>query len=822
MLFEKLHDGCQENMDHINLFTARQQSELAFGNSLASLPGKFAPAAGKSVALNSSTKNAFIGINGQLGKEGEYHLEIAKNIDNHVILPFTNWAIKHKQRVEFSENELKGKIKSHEKLSNTVDKSRIKYFNKVRSAEEFKEKLDKKITETIKRANTDPASSDEVIDIKATTSLKRSNTTIVDDMQNLSVEAKRTPEKEEETEEYITVLGGDEYTDSQLKDILLTLLREVPKFSHKVPIFGTYERVSTGFSIVEAIQKNLGISKLDKAEQFGQDLISNGYLRLIGTVGNQFANSSKLNYQWRPEAYKAAEIPVEGESGQLSSASTFYSPVNELNAGLKFSEVFEDVRGMITTLEPNEENYKKILKDVKRFEQEYFDNAKLLDAFRLELEESIEEHLNFMQRCELDRLRALKKVTLDFLSILANKFSSLKSIVDKSMVFQENMKPEDDLLHMIETHKTGSFIPHLKIFEDYFDSQDTQVFGVGLQSRCRFDHKSVPLIISSILIYLDGAYPNMSNDDERINVWLKDVPLIQVHELRNLLNDPKLKITNDILGKYQPEVLASVLRLYLLELPNSLVPNEKYYLIKSLYEQYGNDETLKERVVGLENLLVDLPRPNIATLSYLCAHLSNFISIIALNDDKEKKDSTLTKSEFFKVRVCQKFATAILRPKAQYAISLSDQHSYRLIFDLLTHKDEIFKELKKRNTTVKKSSVSRNTSKKSAAAAAVENASGGATTTHRESSLKNVSPAPLVLSVDNKNLKAENDKNKAAEGDDEEERKEDKSETEALTSSDAKSSETKKEKESEEKESDGNSLSRKKSRDEEPDTIIQF
>lgn len=752
-LFLKLKDGCQENQDYINLYSSRRQSEQNFGESLSNLPQKFSL---DTPVFDSSTQISFIGINGQLLKEAEYHLEISKNIENHVIMPFTNWAIKHKQRVEFSETQLKTKVKAHDKLLAAVKKSNFRYMNKARSAEDLKQKLNRKITETIQRANTDP---EDVVDPKAVSNLKRSNTTIAEDMKNLVVDKQQEAlldEADEQEEEIQSIyLGGDEYTAEQVKGILVTLLNAVPKFSHKVAIFGTYERVSTGSSIVEAIQKNLGIAKLDKIELFGQDLITNGYLRLIGTVGNQFANSSKLYYQWKPEAYKLADIPLEGGEAP-SAALTFYTGVNELSQSVKISEVLEDVRGMITTVEPNEENYQKILKDVKKCELEYYENTKQLDVVRTELEEVIEDHLNFMQRCELDRLRALKKVQLDFLSILANKFSSLKSVVDKSMAFHDTMNPESDLLNLIETYKTGPFIPHPRVFDDYFNSLDSVVFGSDLQKRSTHDGRSVPKLLSSILIHLDSVYPSMKDDDERINTWLKALsPLAKVHEVRSALNDPKFDITDEVLSKFSPAALAETLKLYLLELPNSLVPNEKYNSLKILYSDYGDEEKLKERITGLESLLEDLPRPNMATLSYLCDHLRNIISIVA---EKQEKIDGVTKADYFKIKVSQKLGFAVLRPKISVELPATDTHPASLLLDLITYKEEIFKELKKRNT-VKKANVSRKSTKN-----------------------RNVSSSTP--------------------------------QKEPLKVTDSKASEA--------PSTDGESLARKSSRDEEPDTVLQF
>lgn len=731
-------------MDYINALNAKYQSELAFGNALSPFPERFTSDYSKN---KSTTIDAFIGITNQISKEGVLHIQIANGINDHVIVPFTNWAISHKQRVEYSETELKAKLKAYQKASLQVDKFRSKYFNKVRSAEEFKEKLESKITEQIQEESslivnpstiptvspsiippTDFSAPDDTV-IKTVsdaepnvTTLKRSNTTVIEDMKNLTVTDEKQSQKleKENDQDIVFILADVEYSKSQVTELLNSLLNQVKTFSHKITILGTYDHVSTGASITEGIQKNTGISSLEKLETFGQDLIDYGFIRSVGVVSNQFANSSRMYYQWKPEAFKLAKLPFDEPESSISMGgnrnsvlgATFYN--GEFNGASKFTEVFEDVKGMITTLEPNEENYKKVLREVQKSEQEYLESTKILDNLRMDLEENIENHFNFMERCELDRLKALKKVTIDYLTIVNGKLDVVKEINKNSLDIQSEMNPELDLQKMITNNKTGPFMPQLKIFEDYFDSQDTQVFGVSLQTRCRYDHKSVPLILSTILMHLDSVYPDMKDDEERMGTWLNTVPLSRVHELRIVFNDPKFQITGEVLCRYKPSELVSLLRLYLLELPDSLVPNEKYYLIKSLYEQYGSSDTNKEKIIGIENLLADLPRPNIATLNYICAHLGNFISIISVGKstetEKDKVNSEpLTNAQLFKLKISQLYGDAILRNKAQYSVLVGeDQHSSRLLDDLITHKDEIFKELRNRNK-----STSRMGSKKS-------------------------------------------------------------------------------------------------------------
>jgi len=81
---------------------------------------------------------------------------------------------------------------------------------------------------------------------------------------------------------------------------------------------------------VNWLSNTLGPITLAYAEKIGQDLVDHGYLRLVGTMGKSFANSSVLNYQWTKRslalatndstlkrndtlANQAKEVPYVGE-----------------------------------------------------------------------------------------------------------------------------------------------------------------------------------------------------------------------------------------------------------------------------------------------------------------------------------------------------------------------------------------------------------------------------------------------------------------------------------------------------------------------------
>jgi hypothetical protein len=76
----------------------------------------------------------------------------------------------------------------------------------------------------------------------------------------------------------------------------------------------------------------------------------------------------------------------------------------------------------------------------------------------------------------------------------------------------------------------------------------------------------VPIIVTTILTFLDNHYPDLEGDEARRGIWLVDVPLAQTHDLRAAINTGKT-FPHEVLEKYDIPIVASALKLYLLELP---------------------------------------------------------------------------------------------------------------------------------------------------------------------------------------------------------------------------------------------------------------
>ncbi|UKZ94169.1 uncharacterized protein TrAFT101_009049 [Trichoderma asperellum] len=516
VLFSKLQQGVVEDRQVLTIARLRAEAEEAYGQRLSDI----APAADKlsggfSRDDGATVRKAYDGMRTEMQEASQNHIRIAQNIRDLVVNPFSRWCDAHETRIQDSQDVLQLRIKAHDKQAEVVKKLRSNYFNKCRLVEDLEEEN--------KLAFQDPESSPK------------------QNQPNPSIpEIKVQPHKEEEPQnEEVFEIGDDVYQTEQMKKILSNMLSTIKMGETKVPILGTYLNTSAGSDIVEYLQRSMGTTSVSYAERIGQDLISNGMLRLIGNVGNTFANSSKMFYQWRPKAFQLAGIPEKKQPlGRTFSMPTTGSDAGDSPVVGTVSEYLSNWN-VLSNSHPGETPPQRLQREAREADDKYKASVKKLDELRCELEELIFLHLKFLERCELDRLKAIKTVILDFTGTIGNVIPSLQSSVDKMMLFQETVQPLGDLRYLLENYRTGSFIPKVIVYENYYNKVDEQTFGVDLEARARADKKRVPIIITTILTYLDNHYPDLEGDEARRGVWLLDVPLAQTHKLRVKINDGK-------------------------------------------------------------------------------------------------------------------------------------------------------------------------------------------------------------------------------------------------------------------------------------------
>ena len=372
------------------------------------------------------------------------HKKIASNIGELVVVPFTRWCDAHEARVRNSQDDLQGRIRAHDRQAEVVRKLRSSYFNKCRQVEDLEEENKLAFQDPEKTEPNSPMA-------KLTPSIKLLGS--------------------EELEEAEPVeIGDDMHTPDQVKKMLTGMLSTIKLGEVKVSFLGTYQNVSTGADIVEYIQKNMGATSVSYAERIGQDLVRHGFLRLVGSVGSNFANSSKLNYQWRPKVFQLTGIPEKKKMERISTAGS----VAESGDSPVVGSMGEILSGWnpLNNPYPNETPMDKLQREAKEADEKYKAGVRRLDLLRCNLEEAMIDHLKFMERCELDRLKAIKAVILDFSGAISNVIPSLQSTVDNMMLYQETVQPLGDLRYLLENYRTGPFVPKVQVYDNYYNNVD--------------------------------------------------------------------------------------------------------------------------------------------------------------------------------------------------------------------------------------------------------------------------------------------------------------------------------------------------------------
>ena len=143
-------------------------------------------------------------------------------------------------------------------------------------------------------------------------------------------------------------------------------------------------------------------------------------------------------------------------------------------------------------------------------------------------------------------------------------------------------------------------------------------------------------------------------------------------------------------------IVASCLKLYLLELPDSIVSSGLYEIIKTIYTSpaTASDDATQTRISVLQNTLGQLRLANIATLDALCTHFARLVDLTSASDE-------------YVTQLTQALAPCILRSRTESALLFEEKYNVRFLRDLLANKDAIFGELKRSAALQHSASVAR-------------------------------------------------------------------------------------------------------------------
>ncbi|KAG0010510.1 hypothetical protein BGZ80_001425 [Entomortierella chlamydospora] len=420
--------------------------------------------------------------------------------------------------------------------------------------------------------------------------------------------------------------ASQRFTIQELNRFLSRMRSEVPSQDVKVPIMGVYNNCCAGSSIAHWIQQNTKARTIEEAEHIGQSLADEGFLRLIGQRGNKFLASPANFYQWRDQMFELLE---------------------------------EDNRDEEVSL------VKRTKQEVEKADAVYLAAVKKADMTRLQLEVGLFSHMDLLQRFEYDRI------------------NTFKNVADHLLIFQEALRPANDVQYIIEQYRTGAFVPMPTLYNNFYHGSGLdQVFGVNIDKHCNFTRKKVPQIVMKCLTRIKKSSVALTNE-QKLACWTAEVPLADIHALRNKINQGG-KITQKLLRLFDMATIVGVLRLYFLELPGSLLNGEEYETVKIIYSSVSDDASDAKndaRISSIRNLLGLLSSARFYTLYEVVKHISGLIKETSADDS-------------FTSFVAHRWGPVFLRPLEETAVTLHDKHPQRMMRDMLKMTHQIFEPIR--------------------------------------------------------------------------------------------------------------------------------
>ncbi|KAJ6518693.1 hypothetical protein C8R45DRAFT_807571 [Mycena sanguinolenta] len=745
VLYAKLEQGVHENDQILAFVRARAVAERQLADALLNPALTGAAGAGFGVDDGASLLMAFRGLQAESGTQGKAHKAIAGELDTLVADPFEQWAVQYKDRLHQSRSSIIDYwLRAYEQAHGEVAKLKHQYLAKTRRADEAED--DAKFIVPAKDPYTSSPRSRPVDGHRSppvrTPSVSERIAARLRELQQKSVkavaeaatDAKSDPTQDDEDKEKLIpkvdkgkgkateeppvvaspppmspmlppkldlptspmppmppplmLLAGLSLPPTAISQLLTRAAAELPLRPVRFPLLGEYPDCFTGEEFVAWLKENVhGFGgSLDRAEDAAKELTErDNLLRRIGEFGNQFEHSDEAFYQFRPKAFdlgtKSTEMTVASPTRQQSDPN-----VKRPNA---FN--FANLVSKALTARDAEPAYIKARNEAEEADNAFRTATRKLDRQRLGLEERIEDTLKLLQRWEIERLRAVKTVLLQYQGTLSNLPKSLEPSLERSGTLIAAYLPESDLNALIERYRTGPFRPEAQVYESVSHVETDVVFGIDLRRWAEGGWDTVssgeprktdmPPVVPSMLTALSEAYKKLPTDIERRKSWIYEVPLPAVHHLREALNAVPIEepVPAELFAPYDAPVIAGTVKLWLLELDPPLALWEGWDDIRKLYPSVGaaakseGAEAETQRITDLGTALQRLPRVHLSVLDALVSHLRNLIDTTTVEETEEVYITKLALS----------VGRSIIRPKFESELSIQDRHPTLLFIDLV-------------------------------------------------------------------------------------------------------------------------------------------
>ncbi|KAJ6581367.1 hypothetical protein B0H19DRAFT_1060957 [Mycena capillaripes] len=681
VLYAKLEQGIHENDEILAFVRARAVAERQLADALSSPALTGAAGTGFASDDGASLLMAFRGLQAESTAQGQAHKTVAAELETLVADPFDQWAQTYKDRLHQSRSSIVDYwLRSYEQAHADVAKLKHQYLAKTRRADEAEDDakfapnsggndtyttsprvrpVDGRRSPPVRTPSVSERIAQRLREIQ-----QKSAKAVADATNTAKPEAVEEGEKPlpkvdkgkgKATDEEPQIVGspppmspllppkieipaspaaaapmllaGLSLTPSAVSQLLTRAAAELPLRPVRFPLLGEYPDCFTGEEFVAWLNNNIqGFGgSLDRAEDAAKELTErDNLLRRIGEFGNQFEHSDEAFYQFRSKACRLEKPAL--------LRLIFRKALSNQNA---------------------QPAYIKARNEAEEADHVFRVATRKLDRQRLGLEERIEDTLKLLQRWEMERLRAVKTVLLQYHGTVSNLPKSLEPSNERSGTLIAAYLPESDLNALIERYRTGSFRPEAQVYESISHIETDVVFGIDLRrwaeggwdtvSSGEPRKNDVPPVLPAMLTALTEAYGRLPNDIEKRKSWIYEVPLPAVHHLREALNAVPLEepVPSDLFAPYDAPVIAGTIKLWMLELDPPLALWEGWDEIRKIYPAVGAaaksevGDAEAQRITELGTALQRLPRVHLCVLDVVVSHLRNLIDTTTVEETEE-------------------------------------------------------------------------------------------------------------------------------------------------------------------------------------------
>ncbi|KAJ2845959.1 Rho-GTPase-activating protein 8, partial [Coemansia brasiliensis] len=624
-LYEKLTQGTNELDELLRFFRDRMSLEEHYAAELRQLSERQLNFEGFGKDEGATMKTAYRGMLSECLALSEAHSNVAMEIQSSLVAPLRRFTHEHRARIVASWKVVDQAIRQASGELVQVERNHRVYTQKAALAEQLRlqegadsmqpaaERMEFEVKSRASMvtpsdhplsASSQPASSDRSVEADADADVELQRQLLSGASSARSTKA-MLPDVHGSLDVASIVLGNVALTRHEFHVMLQRMQVEVPQHDVRFGILGTFKGLISGESLAGWWCANYPtiVRSEDDAVLVGQSLLDQGYVRFMGR-GSQFQSRANAYYQWKRPAL---EFQSDDENDDDDE------PLSERRGHLSQAQSYERAR-----------------READEASSIYRDSVQRAEVVRTALEEQLTNYLDTMEAWELNRLMSIKSMLKDYAQISKQPVTAELAISERLDVYEESVKPEQDIQWGIENYGTGRYLPRPVLFRPYgLSVAEFQIFGVPLEEQLLVSHKDAPLFVAKTLSLIRKSSQSMAPED-RYRIWTSRVLLHKIHELRNVVNR-SARVTLRQLRTFDVPVVARALVLYLLELPQPLCPEELHGPLRALYSS-RSEKSSSDMLKSVAGLLAGMSYAHLKTMQELFKVICG-----SMADDEDEK-----------------------------------------------------------------------------------------------------------------------------------------------------------------------------------------